>query len=375
MIDWCCFLYAKKYKIGDDKFQQYTEKYNRDNCKEPLFLISYILVYYKFYSGESIMENDTKLRPLYIAKILYERTDENHYLTTNQLIDILMTEHNIPAHRQTIGEEIKILQTAGMDIDVQKSTQNRIRLINRWFEQAELKLLIDAVESSKFISSKQSVQLAEKLSNMTSQYNAADLQRNILVEGKIKTTNKKVPLIIDAVNTAINEKRKISFYYFHYNERKRKVLKNNGRAYKFSPYHLVWNGDFYYMVGWSDKHEKITTFRIDRIKDVPELLVEPIKKKPKGFDINRHINEAFHMFDCEKEEVTLRCDNDVMDAIIDKFGEKVKVTNRDDGTFEITETVAVSNVFYSWVYGFGGKVIIRKSESIKKQHEEKSKPS
>lgn len=314
------------------------------------------------------MENDNKLRLLYIAKILYERTDEDHFLTTRQLVEILKTEYNLPTHRQTIAEEIKSLQLMGMDIDVYKSTQNRIRLLSRKFEQAELKLLIDAVASSKFISTQQSIQLTEKLGELASCHKAEELKRNILVEGKVKTSNKKVPLIIDAVNNAINVKRKIAFYYFHYNEKKKKVLKNDGKPYVFSPYHLVWNGDFYYMVGWSDKHEKIATFRIDRVKEVPEILEDEEVKKPKGFDINKHINEAFHMFDCEKYEVTLRCDNDVMDAMIDKFGDKVKVTNRDDGTFEITETIAVSNVFYSWVFGFGGKVVIEKPDYVENDY-------
>lgn len=316
------------------------------------------------------MENDTKSRPLYIAKILLERTDEDHYLTTNQLIDILKTEYNIPAHRQTIAAEISLLQKMGMDIVVYKSTQNRIRLVGRPFDLAELKLLIDAVESSKFISGKQSLKLAEKLGSLAGQYKAAQLQRNILVEGRVKTGNEKVTFIIDAVNSAINKGKKISFYYFHFNEKKRKVLKNDGSPYVFSPYHLVWNGDYYYMVGWSDKHAKISTFRIDRIKDVPDILESPAVKKPKGFNITRHINEAFHMFDCDKVDVTLRCDNTVMDAVIDRFGEKVPVINHDDGTFEITQTIAVSNVFYAWVFGFGSKVKIQGPPEIRRSYYE-----
>ncbi|MBQ9030699.1 MAG: WYL domain-containing protein [Parasporobacterium sp.] len=314
------------------------------------------------------MENNTKLRPLFLARILAERTDEEHYLTTNQLIDILNNEFGIPAHRQTIAFEIKMLQQAGMDIDVQKSVQNRFRYIGRQFDIAELKLLIDAVDSSKFISPKRSMQLTEKLCALAGPYKATEFKRNILVEGKVKTSNEKVTFIIDAVNTAINRKRKISFLYFHYNEKKNKVYKNDGKPYIFSPYYLVWNGDYYYMVGWSDKHNKITTFRIDRVVESPEILDQKAAPKPKDFNINKHINEAFHMFDCDKEAVTLRCDNDMMDAIIDKFGENVKVKNNSNGTFEITETVAVSNVFYCWIFGFGGKVKIIKPDKIMKDY-------
>lgn len=314
------------------------------------------------------MENNTKVRPLYLAKILVERTDEDHFLTTNQLIDILKNEYDIPAHRQTVAFEVKLLQQVGLDIDVQKSVQNRFRYVGRQFDVAELKLLIDAVESSKFISTKRSLQLSEKLSSLAGTYKAVEFKRNILVEGKVKTSNEKVTIIIDAVNTAINKKRKISFLYFHYNEKKKKAYKNDGKPYFFSPYNLVWNGDYYYMIGWSDKHEKITTFRIDRISECPKILEKKAEPKPKDFNINKHINEAFHMFDCEKEVVTLQCDNDVMDAIIDKFGEQVKVKNNRNGTFEITETVAVSNVFYSWIFGFGGKVKILRPENIAIQY-------
>lgn len=314
------------------------------------------------------MESDSKLRTLIVAKILYELTDEDHYLTTNQLISILKTEYSISSHRQTIADDIKVLQKVGMDVHVQKSTQNRIRLVNRKFEQAELKLLIDAVESSKFISPKQSMLLLNKLSELTSHHKASDLKRNITVEGKIKTSNSKVALIIDVVNMAINNRRKISFYYFHFDEKKKKVLRNDGAPYTLSPYYLVWNGDYYYMVGWSDKHSKITTFRIDRVKDVPEILEVSCEKKPKEFNINKHINEAFHMFNSEKETVTLVCSNDVVDAIIDKFGERVKINNKDDCSFEITETVCISNVFFAWVFGFCGKVKIKSPENVKNKY-------
>lgn len=160
------------------------------------------------------MDNDAKLRPLCLAKILYEQTDESNYLTTAQLIRILDERYNIRAHRQTIKADIDLLKRFGMDIQEVKSTQNRYNLVSRLFDIAELKLLIDAVESAKVIPANKSKDLAAKISSLAGNYGAACLRRNISCEGRIKTGNEKIFIIIDTVNEAINENKKISFRYF-----------------------------------------------------------------------------------------------------------------------------------------------------------------
>lgn len=146
------------------------------------------------------MDNNAKLRPLYLAKILYERTDEDHYLTTMQLAQILEEEYGIPAHRQTIKTDIELLQQFGMDIQEVKSTQNRYNLISRQFEIAELKLLIDAVQSSKFISKERSEQMVSKIVTLAGQHKAEELKRNASVEGRVKSENRQDLLIVDAIN-------------------------------------------------------------------------------------------------------------------------------------------------------------------------------
>lgn len=160
------------------------------------------------------MDNNAKLRPLYLAKILYERTDEDHYLTTMQLAQILEEEYGIPAHRQTIKTDIELLQQFGMDIQEVKSTQNRYNLISRQFEIAELKLLIDAVQSSKFISKERSEQMVSKIVTLAGQHKAEELKRNASVEGRVKSENRQDLLIVDAINEAINARKKIAFQYF-----------------------------------------------------------------------------------------------------------------------------------------------------------------
>lgn len=180
------------------------------------------------------MDNNAKLRPLYLAKILYERTDEDHYLTTMQLAQILEEEYGIPAHRQTIKTDIELLQQFGMDIQEVKSTQNRYNLISRQFEIAELKLLIDAVQSSKFIPKERSEQMVSKIVALAGQHKAEELKRNASVEGRTKSENRQDLLIVDAINEAINAEKKIAFQYFSYNVRKQKKLRHDGERLALS---------------------------------------------------------------------------------------------------------------------------------------------
>lgn len=228
------------------------------------------------------MDNDAKIRPLYISKILTELTDEEHYLTTAQIMKVLEEQYSIKSHRQTIKADIELLQRFGMDIQEIKSTQNRYNLVSRMFDVAELKLLIDAVESSKFITTKKSSELVEKLSSLAGENKAAELKRNLTVEGKIKPGNEKIYIIVDTINNAINKKKKISFQY---NVRKEQKLKRNGEPFIFSPLNLVWNGDFYYVIGVFDYPQRIGNFRVDRIANCPTILDEPAVLPPEGFDI------------------------------------------------------------------------------------------
>lgn len=160
------------------------------------------------------MEKNAKLRPFYVAKIIYERTDEEHYLTIAQILDILKQEYGVESYRKTIQSDIETLIAFGLDIQEVKSTQNRYNLVSRQFDNAELKLLIDAVESAKFIPASKSKGLVEKISALGGGNQAESLKQNVSVEGRIKANNDKIFMIIDAINTAINQKKKISFTYF-----------------------------------------------------------------------------------------------------------------------------------------------------------------
>lgn len=316
------------------------------------------------------MDKEDKLRPFYLARILYERTDEDHYLTTAQLMEILEKEYGIKTHRQTIPADVAILRTVGMEIQEVMSAQKRYNLVSREYDLAEIKMLIDAVQSAKFISRKKSEALVEKLSRLAGRNQQDNLKRNIAVEDRIKYDNESILLIVDSINQAINEGKKISFLYFRYDVRKEPKLRNEGKPFVFSPHKLVWNGDFYYMVGVFDDGETIGVFRVDRIENRPEILEAAADPFPQDFDFSRYLQTSFRMFGTDHTRVDLICSNDVMDAMLDKFGKDIATYAYDMDNFRAEVEVSVSNVFYAWVFGFGGKVRINGPGDVKEQYKE-----
>lgn len=302
------------------------------------------------------MDIKAKLRPFYVAKMLYEQTDEDHYLTIAQIMEQLDKDYGISTSRGTVGDDIKALQELGVEIAVESSTQKRYYMIGRRFDLPELKTMIDAIESARFIPKEKSAALVKKIGSLTSFHNTEKLVRNVDVENRIKADNEKVYYIMEALNEAINSRKKVSFQYFTFNVRKEQKLRHDGYTYVFSPYKLIWNGDYYYVVGYSEKHKGIGSFRIDRIVRQPTILDEDAKQPPRSFDLNDYLNSMFRMYNGERKQIELVCDNDMMDAIIDKFGKDVTVLANDMKSFRAVVSTAVGPVFYSWVFGFGGKV-------------------
>ena len=316
------------------------------------------------------MESIKNLRAMYIAKILYEQTDDEHPISTNELIHCLEEKYGIKAHRVTIYEDIQQLKAFGLDIFIIKSTQNKYYLGNRLFDLPELKLLVDAVESSKFITPKKSQELVEKIGRLASKNKSIDLQRNLCPEGRIKPVNEKIYYIVDTIHSAINSGKKIAFPYFFYTADKQQHLRHDGEAYVFSPWMLVWNGDYYYMLGWYDKKQLVASFRVDRIASTPEILDEDAVPPPAGFDPAEHVNSMFNMFTSERIPIKLLCDNDTIGTIIDRFGENVKTEIADENHFIAHIDHAISHVFFCWIFGFGGKVRIISPDSAISKYKE-----
>lgn len=314
------------------------------------------------------MDIKAKLRPFYVAKMLYEQTDEDHYLTIAQMMVQLERDYGINTSRGTVSDDIKALKKLGLEVQVENSTQNRYYLIGRRFELPELKTLIDATESARFITKDKSAALVEKLASLTSQFNTKKLVRNVDVENRIKAENEKIYYIMEALNDAINASKKVSFQYFTYNVRKEQKLKYDGYTYVFSPYKLIWNGDYYYVVGYSEKHKGIGSFRVDRIVRCPKILDDDAAQPPKDFDLNVYLNSMFRMYNGQRKQIELVCSNDVMDAIIDKFGKDVSVLANDMKSFRVLVNTSIGSVFYSWVFGFGGRVSIKAPEEVKAEY-------
>ena len=305
---------------------------------------------------------------LYLAEIFHRETDEAHGLTLAELTERLAA-YGVQAERKTLYADMEELRRCGLDIDSWKEGREyRYRLASREFELPELKLLIDEVESSKFITKKKSETLIEKIHTMTSPGQVAKLKRNNYVVNRIKPDNEQIYYIIDAINDAINAGKQISFQYYDYTGLKKKVLKNKGEVYKFSPYKLLWCGDYYYVLGYSEKKSKVINFRVDRIASKPEILDKDIIPMPDDFDIENYTKEVFFMFSGEKVLVDLRCDNSLMKTMVDRFGEDVTTLAYDMTSFRVQTEVSASPTFFGWVFGFNGKVQILAPESVKEQY-------
>ena len=315
-------------------------------------------------------KNESRIRLLRLLQLLETDSDAEHPISTPECIRLLKERWGIDSFRITIGRDMEALAMAGYDVRTIHSTQNKYYLGSRTFEQAELKLLIDAVASSKFITASKSKALTDKLAALANVHQTGDLKRNISLSERIKPKNEHIYEFIDVINRAINEKKKIKFFYFTYTASKRKRPKNDGDPYIFSPYTLTWNGDCYYMVGWSDKHEKIATFRVDRIYETPKLLADNAVKKPRGWSIADFSEKAFQLFDGERTTVELLCHEDAMNSVLDHFGDKAKTKVVDDAHFLLTAEVSLSPTFFAWIFQFGGKVQIQGTEMAKRGMDE-----
>lgn len=303
-----------------------------------------------------------KSRLLYILKFLWQNTDAEHYATTAGILSYLKG-HGILCDRKTIPDDIAKLSDIGIDIEEERSRENRYSLSSHLFTLPEVKLLIDAVESSKFITAKKSSELADKLSQMTSVYHSEELKRNIYISERVKPMNEQIYYLVDNINTAINQRKQISFLYYHYNQYREEVLNNDGKRYHFSPYYLVWNEDHYYVVGFSKKHQRITTFRVDRMKEISILCSDAVPQ-PTDFNLPDFTRQVFDMYDGVKEKVTLLCKNDMMNYIVDKFGDEVETLPMDDSHFKAVAEVSVSQTFFAWVFQFNGNIKIASPDSV-----------
>ena len=316
------------------------------------------------------MKNYNRL--LLVLNYLMNQSDEDHLVTIKD-INAFLSDYKLDADRETIAECIEELQESGYDIKCVRSTQNRYYIHSRPFSVAEVKLLVDAVQSSRFISEQQSREIIEKLSSLVGSYKGEILKRHLYIGSRAKSENKQLAKFVETIHNAITNKRKIRFHYYDYNSEKQKVLRRDGRWNNISPFDLIWNNDMYYIVGRGDHTDTILKYRIDRMADL-EILDEPSLDAPEGYEVSGFFEKEFSMMAGNTTSVELLCNNRLMGSIIDKFGEDVHTEVVDEEHFKTTVDVAISGVFFGWVVASGGFMRIIGPKDVVDKFEETLKP-
>ena len=315
----------------------------------------------------------SKARVLFLLQYLADHTDDDHYITTEELIR-LYEKNGFKAQRQTIADDVAVLAASGFDVIVNQVARNKTKtnayhVGARLFELPELKMLVDAVSSSRFITAEKSELLIRKLSKFTNEENRQELSARIFIEDRLKTSNANVFVNIDTVCNAIRKQKKISFYYWDYTPRKEKVLRNDGELYIVSPYALVWNDDRYYAPSYSDKHQTVVQYRVDRMYKV-QILEEDAHCDP-NFNVADYSRKVIKLYDDNLPEktVTLRCLNKHMKNVIDRFGEDIQTRVIDEDHFNACVSVVPSSTFFGWVMQFKGGILIEKPAEVKRDYE------
>ncbi len=299
-----------------------------------------------------------KLKLIRVRDILLENTDADHSITVAEIISKL-SEYGIDAERKSIYEDIEELRAYGMDIEMTRGRGGGYYVASREFELPELKVLVDAVGASKFISAGKSRELIKKLSALTSRYERTKLSRQVHIPERVKSMNKSVYYTTDFIHTAISENKRISFLYYKLNGKKEKVYRNGGKKYEVSPWLLVWNDENYYLAAHDHAAGIIKHFRVDKMERVSIVdLPREGEEEFRSSDVSMYSTAVFDMFGGETESVTLDFTEDMAGALVDRFGSDVTFTAGGALGYRAHVRVQISPRFFGWVAGFGEKMKI-----------------
>lgn len=313
-----------------------------------------------------------KQKLLYIQKILLEKTDEEHGLTINEIIRELEA-YGINAERKSIYDDLRILETYGLDICSEKTKTVKYYVASRDFQISELKLLVDAIQSSKFITEKKSLELIKKVESLASENEAKQLQNQVVISNRVKTSNETIYYNVDRLHDAINRNRAVTFFYNQWNlnlgSTQKLTLKRRrgGERYRVSPFALCWDDENYYLIAYDERNEQIRHYRVDKMEKI-----ELIDNKRSGTDEFKKINLAeysqstFGMFAGEKVLLTLSVDNSLVGVIADRFGKNIFITadENNDNHFLARVNVNLSEQFFGWLFALGEKVKIVSPENV-----------
>lgn len=303
--------------------------------------------------------SNQKFKLYRLAQIMQEKTDDEHYITMPEIMKEL-AKYDITADRKSIYNDLRDLSVLGIEVEGEPDgNRYHYHVVDRAFELPELKLLVDAIQSSKFITEKKSNALIKKLETLVSKYDAQKLQRQVFVSGRIKTMNESIYYTVDAIHNAISADKKIKFQYYQWNEKKEMELRHSGAWYHISPWGLSWNNENYYLVGYDSEEEKIKHFRVDKM-----LHIKLSKESREGnehfkkLDMADYAKKSFGMFGGKERTVKLLVKNNLAGVIIDRFGKDVMMIPADNEHFTVSVDIHVSKQFLGWVFSLGENIKI-----------------
>ena len=299
-----------------------------------------------------------KQKLLYILKMLYEKSDENHPIRMDAILAMLDKE-GIKAERKSIYNDMDTLRDFGYDIVLTKGKNGGYFLAYRDFDVAELKVLVDAVQASRFITTKKSNELIGKITKLAGEHEARNLKREVYVMNRIKSENESIYYNVDEIHRAIEQNKQITFQYLEYTLDKEAHPRRNGKVYKVSPRALAWNEEKYYLIAYDAVADCMKNYRVDKVKGI-QITDEAriILEKDKKFDVASHCNSAFGMYSGESEIITVQFPNDLIDVVIDRFGKDINIYAVQNQYFHVRLQVAVSKQLFGWLTGLGPEVMI-----------------
>lgn len=307
-------------------------------------------------------QSHQKLKIMYLAKILLEQTDEEHTLTVPEMISEL-GKLGICAERKSIYDDLEYLRLFGLDICSNKTRTTNYYIASRDFELPELKLLVDSVQSSKFITHKKSMELISKIEKLTSRENAKKLQRQVFITNRVKTLNEQIYYNVDKIHDAIALNRQITFKYFNLDVNKKRVYRKNGDLYTESPVALTWDDENYYLITYKKKYDNYTHYRVDKMEAI-ELSDSARVLSDKPFDLSGYSKATFQMFGGKETDISIEFDNELVGVVFDRFGTNIPIVKTQENRFVCHVKVAVSPHFLSWIMSFGKKAKIISPASV-----------
>jgi len=309
--------------------------------------------------------SNQKLKLLYLRQFLLEKSDEQHPVTISEMIDYLGAQ-GIKAERKSLYDDLEALTTFGMDIVKTKDKHFGYYVGARDFEVSELRLLVDSVQSSKFITHKKTMSLISKIESLASSHDGRLLQRQVFVRGRVKSMNESVYYIVDEISAAITADRSIRFRYFEYTVSKEQRFRRDGAFYTVSPFALLWDDENYYLLAYDLDKEELRHYRVDKMKDISQTDEKRQGKEEfEKVDMSAYTQKVFGMFSGREELVKLRFANHLVGTVIDRFGKDVMIIADGKGYFTVTLSLVVSPQFYGWLFGYGDEVEVLAPESVR----------